>query len=84
MSPGARTPDEISTEIADTRNRLAGTIDQLVYRAKPQTIVSRQLASIKASFFAEDGSLDKVRVATVAGVALGAVAVIVGIRRVVG
>lgn len=84
MSPAARTPDEITAEIAVTRNRLAGTIDQLVYRVKPQTIISRQLASIKASFFTDDGSLDRARVAKVAGVALGAVAAVVAIRTIVG
>ncbi|MEP6667167.1 MAG: DUF3618 domain-containing protein, partial [Nocardioidaceae bacterium] len=39
MSAGERTPDTIAAEIAETRNRLAGTIDDLVYRAKPKTIL---------------------------------------------
>ncbi len=84
MSAATRTPDEISTEIAQTRNRLAGTIDQLVYRTKPKTIVQRQLETTKASFFDTDGSPRPDRIALVAGVVVGVVAVIVVIRKVAG
>jgi hypothetical protein len=84
VSPAARTPDDISAEIAETRNRLAGTIDQLVYRVQPKTIVGRQLESAKASFRREDGSLNTAKVATVAGGALAVVAVFVAIRKLVG
>ncbi len=84
MSSETRTPDTISTEIAQTRNRLAGTIDQLVYRTKPKTIVQRQMATTKASFFDSSGALRKDKVAIVAGVVLGVVASIVVIRKVVG
>ena len=84
MSSSARTPDQIASEIATTRNRLAGTIDQLVYRAKPQTIVQRQIAETKASFYDEQGTLRKDRVAVVAGVAVGVVALIFAIRQLAG
>ena len=33
-----------------TRERLAGTIDQLVYRASPKTIARREITSIKSYF----------------------------------
>ncbi|MBA2574871.1 MAG: DUF3618 domain-containing protein [Nocardioidaceae bacterium] len=84
MSSATRTPDEISTEIADTRNRLAGTIDQLVYRTKPMTIVQRQLATTKASFYDANGSLRMDKIAIVAGVVVGVVVSIVVIRKIVG
>lgn len=84
MSPAARTPDEISAEIADTRDRLAGTIDQLVYRTKPKTIASRQLASVKASFRTDDGSLDTAKVAKIAGGVVGFIAVVIAIRKIAG
>jgi hypothetical protein len=84
VSPAARTPDDISREIAETRNRLAGTIDQLVFRAQPKTIVGRQLASLKASIRHEDGSLNTARVAKVAGGVVGFVVLVVAIRKVVG
>jgi hypothetical protein len=37
-------------EIEETRERLASTIDQLLYRANPKTIVSREVSSVKAHF----------------------------------
>ncbi|KQY64758.1 hypothetical protein ASD66_21300 [Nocardioides sp. Root151] len=40
----------IESEIEQTRERLAKTIDQLAYRAHPKTIVSREVASVKAHF----------------------------------
>ena len=86
MSSPSKTSDEIAAEIAaeiaETRNRLAGTIDRLVYRIKPQTIVQRQIAATKASFVNADGSLRTERVVKVAGIAVGVVALIVAIRKV--
>ncbi|MBA2773046.1 MAG: DUF3618 domain-containing protein [Nocardioidaceae bacterium] len=82
MSSAARTPDEISTEIAEVRNRLAGTIDQLVYRAKPKTILQRRLESTKASFQNVDGSLKTDMVVKVVGIAVGVVATIIAIRKI--
>lgn len=38
-----------------TRDRLAGTIDQLVYRASPKTIAKREVASVKG-FFVDPGT----------------------------
>ncbi len=79
-----RTPEEIANEIAVTRNRLAGTIDQLVYRGKPKTIVQRQISTTMASFRNEDGSLRTDKLLIVAGVVIGAVAAVVTIRKLVG
>jgi hypothetical protein len=84
VSPATRTPDQIAADIATTRNRLAGTIDQLVYRAQPKTILQRQLASTKASFYDSRGALRKDKIAIIAGAAVGVVAVIVGIRKLAG
>ncbi len=88
MSPPSKTSDEIAAEIAaeiaETRNRLAGTIDQLVYRVKPQTIVQRQIAATKAAFVNADGSLRTDRIVKVSGIAVGVVTVIVAIRKLAG
>ena len=84
MSPASRTPDEISKEIAETRNRLAGTIDQLVYRVQPKTIIGRQIASVKASFRNDDGSLNTAKVAIVVGGVVGFAALVVAIRKIAG
>ena len=40
----------LENEIQETRERLATTIDQLLYRAHPKTIVSREVSSIKAHY----------------------------------
>lgn len=80
----ARTPEQIATDLAETRNRLAGTIDQLTYRVKPQTIVSRQVASVKASFYTDEGNLDQRKIAKIVGIGLGVVAAFVAIRKIAG
>ena len=84
MSAASRTPDQITAEISDTRDRLASTIDQLVYRSAPKTIASRQLASIKAKFVTAEGSPDMLMIGKVAGAVLGLVVLVVAIRKVVG
>ena len=40
----------LEREIDETRAHLAVTIDQLLYRAHPKTIVSREVSSIKAHY----------------------------------
>ena len=84
MSPASRTPDQITAEIADTRERLATTIDTLVYRAAPKTIVKRQLDSVKAKFVKADGSPNIQMIGKVAGGVLGFVVLVVAIRKVTG
>jgi len=43
-------PASLEREIEETRQRLATTIDQLLYRSHPKTIVSREVSSIKAHY----------------------------------
>ena len=45
-----RPPETIESEIAATRDRLAGTIDQLLYRSSPKTIARREIAGVRAYF----------------------------------
>ena len=40
----------LESEIEETRERLASTIDQLIYRSSPKTIAKREVASLKAHF----------------------------------
>jgi len=40
----------LEAELDATRERLAGTIDQLVYRTSPKTIVRREITSVKGYF----------------------------------
>ena len=70
----------LEREIEETRERLAVTIDQLVYRANPKTIVSRQVASIRAHFVAADGSPRTENIIKVAGGVVGVIAVLAVIR----
>ena len=55
MAQEQKSPDSIEGEIEQTRERLASTIDQLVYRASPKTIVRREVAGIKATFVDPQG-----------------------------
>ncbi len=74
----------LETEIEQTRERLAGTIDQLVYRASPKTILSRQLATTKAHFVdAETGAPRTDNILKVVGGVVGVVAVFAVIRKIV-
>lgn len=81
MSSADRTPEEIAADIAETRNRLAGTIDELVYRAQPKTIIRRQAEVLKAKFVDENGSPKTDAIVKVAGAVVGFVVVIVAIRK---
>jgi hypothetical protein len=40
----------LESEIAETREHLATTIDQLLYRVHPRTIASREVSSIKGHY----------------------------------
>lgn len=81
IAAGPRTPDQIATDIAVTRNRLASTIDTLVYRVQPKTIVERQITSTKALFVQPDGTTNTENVTKAAAVAAGVIAVMLVIRK---
>ncbi len=49
LEPAAQ-PAALAAEMEATRERLAQTIDQLVYRASPKTIVRREVTSVKGYF----------------------------------
>ncbi|WP_232679051.1 DUF3618 domain-containing protein [Nocardioides sp. R-C-SC26] len=74
---------DLEREIEETRERLAGTIDQLLYRSHPKTIVGREVAAIKAYFVdASTGEPRTDNILKVAGGVLGTVALLVVVRRV--
>jgi hypothetical protein len=73
----------LESEIEQTRQRLAATIDQLVYRASPKTIVRREIAQVRGYFVAADGQPRTDNIAKVAGGVIGAVALFVLVRKVV-
>jgi hypothetical protein len=79
---GSQSNDAIEREMEETRERLASTIDQLVYRSSPKTIVKREVATVKGFFVDAAGNPRTENILKVAGGFAGFVAVLVVIRRV--
>ena len=74
----------LEQEIEQTREHLATTIDQLLYRIHPKTIASREASSIKAHFVvAETGQPRTDNILKTVGIVVGVVGFFVVVRRVV-
>jgi hypothetical protein len=73
--------DSLESDIEATRERLADTIDQLVYRASPKTIARREVASVRAVYVAPDGSPRTDNILKTAGAVVGLVAMMVVLRK---
>jgi hypothetical protein len=73
----------LENEIEQTRERLGATIDQLVYRASPKTIVRREIAQVKAYFIDPSGAPRQDNILKVTGGVVGVVALFVVVRRLV-
>lgn len=75
-------PSALAAEIEETRERLAGTIDQLMHRASPKTIVSREVAGVRA-FFVDPvtGEPRTENILKVVGGVVGTIAVFVVLRK---
>ncbi len=73
--------DSLEQEIEVTRERLAGTIDQLVYRASPKTIARREFNSVKAVYVDPAGQPRTDNILKTAGAVAGFVVFVVVIRR---
>ncbi len=74
----------LEREIEETRDRLASTIDTLVHRASPKTIIDRQVTAVRAYFTEPDGSPRTDNIVKVAGGVIGVIALFVIIRKVGG
>ncbi|MFP5252906.1 MAG: DUF3618 domain-containing protein [Actinomycetes bacterium] len=83
MGKADQSLDSLEHEIEATRERLADTIDQLVYRASPKTIARREVNAVKAYYVAADGSPRTDNILKTAGVVVGFVAVMVALRTIV-
>jgi hypothetical protein len=68
-------PSELEREIEETRERLAGTIDELLYRSNPRTIVGREVSGLKGFF--DDPATGQPRTENILKVAAGVVGTIV-------
>lgn len=73
--------DSLESDIEATRERLADTIDQLVYRASPKTVARREVASVRAVYVAPDGSPRTDNILKTAGAVVGLVAMMVVLRK---
>lgn len=78
---GARSPQDLEAEVEATRLRLADSLDQLTYRVKPKTIIDRKIEETKAKFTDGNGKLRQDKVARIAGVTVGVVALFVVVRK---
>jgi hypothetical protein len=71
-------------EIEETRENLANTIDQLLYRVHPKTIATREVNSIKARYVDPlTGRPRTDNILKTVGVVVGVVGFFVVVRRVV-
>jgi hypothetical protein len=77
-----RAPKTIESEIEATRERLAATIDQLVYRASPKTIARREVASVRSKFVDAQGNPRTENIVKVSVGVAGFVLVMLVIRKV--
>lgn len=78
-------PSDIEREIEETRERLAGTIDQLLYRSHPKTIVGREVAQIKAYYVdPATGEPRTDNILKAVGGVVGVIVLLVAIRKVAG
>ena len=73
----------LEREIEETRERLATTIDQLLYRSSPKTIISREVSAFKAHFVdRQTGEPRTDNILKVAGGVAGVVVLFAVIRKI--
>jgi hypothetical protein len=72
----------LEADIEEARERLAGTIDQLVYRAHPKTIASRQAAAVKAVYVdPRTGEPNVANIGKTAGAVVATIVLFVALRK---
>lgn len=75
--------DDLLTEIEEIRERLAGTVDDLIDRTNPKNIARRRLNDAKAHFIDANGSPRLENIVPVVLGAAGVIGVLVLIRKIV-
>jgi hypothetical protein len=74
----------LEREIEETRENLANTIDQLLYRVHPKTIVGREVSSIKSHYVdVQTGQPRTDNILKTVGIVVGVVGFFVVVRKVV-
>jgi hypothetical protein len=74
---------DIEREIEQTRENLATTIDQLIYRVNPKTIASREVNQVKGYFVDQTGAPRTDNITKVAVGAAGVLVFMLVIRKIV-
>jgi len=73
----------LEAEIEDTREQLATTIDQLLYRASPKTIAGREVATVKAHYVdVQTGQPRTDNILRTVAIVVGVVSFFVAVRKV--
>jgi hypothetical protein len=79
--PDNRSPAQIEADIEHTRDRLAGTLDELSERLTPRALVRRANTKTRGLFVAPDGGMRKDRAAIAAGSVISVLGGCVALRR---
>ena len=77
-----RAPASIEHEMEETRQHLGRTIDELLYRASPKTIIRREVAMVKAYLVDPQGNPRTDNILKVAGGVVAFAAFVVVVRRI--
>ena len=74
----------VESELETARNNLSSTIDELVHRVSPKTIVDRQVTTTKAHFVDTDSGKPRPdNIAKVVGAVVGFIVLMAVIRKIV-
>ena len=76
-----RETDDLVAEIDEVREHLASTIDTLIDRTSPKSILRRGVASVKGKFIDENGSPRLETIVPVVAAVAGTIAAAVVVRR---
>jgi hypothetical protein len=80
-APDTRSAAEIEADIEQTRDRLAGTLDELTERLSPRTALRKANTAARGAFVTPEGSVRKDRAAVVLGTLAAVVAGAVALRK---
>ena len=73
--PAPRSIEDIESDMAATRERLATTLDELKTAAQPKTIMNRQVEKLKDFYTDDYGAVRTERVAATVAVVVGIIVV---------
>ncbi|MFT4187913.1 MAG: DUF3618 domain-containing protein [Aeromicrobium sp.] len=77
----ARETDDLVAQIDQVRENLAATIDELIDRTSPKTIMRRNVEAVKARFVDENGSPRPETIVPIVAAVAGTIAAAVVVRR---